>query len=95
MQIVIQGHGINVRDELKSHIEKEMGRLEKLYPRIVDADVKLEGKLQNKEAKISLKVPDQVLFAHETADKFEIATSSAIDKLVEQLKRYKDKMRGH
>ena len=95
MQIVIQGHGINVRDELKQHIEKEIGKLEKYYSRIVDADVVLEGELHQKQAQIKLKVPDQTLIASEVADKFEIAVSSSVDKLIEQLKKYKEKLRGH
>jgi putative sigma-54 modulation protein len=95
MQIVIQGHGINVRDELKSHVEKELSKLEKYYSRIVDADVVLEGKLHQKTASIKLKVPEQLLIASEEADKFEVAVSAAVDKLTEQLKKYKEKLRGH
>ncbi|MFH0882063.1 MAG: ribosome-associated translation inhibitor RaiA [bacterium] len=95
MKIVIQGRGINVRDSLKEYIEQELGRLDRLYPRIVDADVVLEGKLHQKEVLIKVNVPDQLLMATETADKFEIATEGAVDKLVEQVKKYKEKLRGH
>ena len=95
MKIVIQGRGINVRDSLKDYIEQELGRLDRLYPRIVDADVVLEGKLHQKEVMIKVNVPDQQLVATETADKFEIATEGAVDKLVEQVKKYKEKLRGH
>lgn len=95
MQIVIQGHGINVRDQLKEFIEKELARLEKYYNRIIDADVVLEGKLHQKEVKITLKVPDQILRASDTASQFEVAAAGSVDKLVEQLKKYKEKLRGH
>ncbi len=95
MRIVIQGRGINVRDSLKSHIEQELNRLDRLYPRITDADVVLEGKLHQKEVRIKLNVPDQLLVANERANKFEIAAESAVDKLVDQVKKYKDKLRGH
>ena len=95
MQVIIQGHGINVRDELKTYIEKEMTRLEKLHDRITDVDVVLEGKLHFKEAQIKVSVPETVLIASEKADKFEVAVESAVDKLVDQLKKYKEKLRGH
>ena len=95
MKIVIQGRGINVRDTLKEYIEQELGRLDRLYPRIVDADVVLEGKLHQKEVMIKVNVPDQLLVATETADKFEVAAESAVDKLCEQVKKYKEKLRGH
>jgi ribosomal subunit interface protein len=71
MKIVIQGRGINVRDSLKEYIEQELNRLDRLYPRIVDAGVVLEGKLHQKEVMIKVNVPDQLLMATETADKFD------------------------
>ena len=95
MQVIIQGHGINVRDNLKTHIENELSRLDKLHDRIIDADVVLEGKLHQKEAQIKVKVPEETLIAKDTADKFEIAVESAVDKLVDQMKKYKEKMRGY
>jgi len=95
MQVIIQGHGINVRDELKAFIEKELTRLEKLHDRVIDVDVVLEGKLHYKEAQIRVSVPEHQLIASEKAEKFEIAVEAAVDKLVDQLKKYKEKLRGH
>lgn len=95
MQVIIQGHGINVRDELKEYIEKELERLEKLHDRITDVDVVLDGRLHYKEAQIKVSVPEDLLIASEKADKFEVATKAAVDKLVDQLKKYKEKLRGH
>ncbi|HEX05054.1 MAG TPA: ribosome-associated translation inhibitor RaiA [Bacteroidetes bacterium] len=93
MQVIIQGDGINVRDELKEHIEKEIARLDKYYDRLIQADVVLEGHTHQKEARVRLELPRESLFASETSDKFEISIESAVDKLVEQLKRYKEKLR--
>jgi putative sigma-54 modulation protein len=94
MQVTIQGRGINVRDELKAYIEKELTRLEKFFDRIVDADVVLDGKLHQKEVSIKIKVPDQILVGSGIADKFEVAVEDSVDKLVEQLKKYKAKLRA-
>ncbi len=94
MQVQIQGRGINVRDELKEAIEKEMERLEKIFDRIVEVDVVLEGKLHQKEATVKVKVPEQTLLASEVADQFEISVEAAVDKLIIQLKKYKSKLRG-
>jgi len=94
MQVTIQGRGINVRDELKEYIEKELSRLDKFFDRIIDADVVLDGKLHKKEVSVKVKVPDQVLVGSGIADKFEIAIEDTVDKLVEQLKKYKAKLRA-
>jgi putative sigma-54 modulation protein len=93
MQVIIQGDGINVREELKEYVEKEAGRLEKYYDRLIKASVILEGQQHQKEARIRLELPRETLFASETSDKFEISVEAAVDKLVEQLKRHKEKLR--
>ncbi|MCB2211558.1 ribosome-associated translation inhibitor RaiA [bacterium] len=93
MQVIIQGDGINVRDQLKEYIEKELERLERYYDRLMDADVILEGQLHQKEARIKLTLPRETLFASTMSDKFETSIESAVDKLVEQLKRHKEKLR--
>jgi ribosome hibernation promoting factor len=93
MQVIIQGDGINVRDELKEYVEKEVARLDKYYDRLIKAEVILEGQLHQKEARIRLEIPRETLFASEVSDKFEISLEAAVDKLVEQLKRYKEKLR--
>lgn len=95
MQVIIQGRGLNLRENLKEYVEKELSRLEKYFDRIVDADVVLEGKLHQKEAQIKLNIPDNTLVASEMADRFEVAVESAVDKLVDQLKRHKEKLRRH
>jgi len=95
MQIQIQGRGINVRDQLKEHIENELSRLDRLQTRVIDVDVVLDGKLHQKVAHIKVKVPEQTLVASETADKFEIAVDAAVDKLIDQVKKYKEKLRGY
>ncbi len=93
MKVTIQARHFNARDDLKKSVEKEVMRLERLYDRILEADVILEGKLHRKEAQISIKVPGQTLVASDMADRFEIAAEAAVDKLEQQVKRYRDKMR--
>lgn len=94
MQVTIQGRGINVREDLKRQITRELEKLRKFHDRITGADVVLEGKLHQKEAQIRLGVPEQTLVATSMADKFEVAVKDAVDKLSEQVKRYKEKLRG-
>lgn len=95
MQVIIQGDGINVRDDLRKHIEDEVGRLDKYFDRIMEADVVLEGKLHQKEARVRVQLPREVLFASEMSSAFETSVDAAVDKLVEQVKRHKEKIRNY
>ena len=93
MKVIVEARHFKAREALQKSTEKEVNRLEKFFDRIVSADVILDGKLNKKEATVRVKVPDQTLIASETADKFEIAVESAVDKLEIQLKKYKEKLR--
>ncbi|MBS1261241.1 MAG: Ribosome hibernation promotion factor [Calditrichaeota bacterium] len=95
MQVIIQGDGINLRDGLKAHIEKEVSKLHRFYDRLMEADVVLEGKLHQKAAKIRLQLPRETLVASDTTESFETSVDSAVNKLTEQLKRHKEKLRNH
>ncbi len=95
MRIIIEARRFSARDELKEYIEKEVQRLNRYFDRIHEVEVTLEGKLNRKEAMIRVKVPDQTLVASEIAGTFEIATESAVDKLAQQVKKYKEKMRKY
>ena len=93
MKVTVEARHFKAREELKESTEKEVLRLNKYFSRIISTDVILDGKLDKKQATIKVNVPDQTLIASATADKFEIAVESAVDKLGLQLKKYKNKLR--
>ncbi|MDP8205885.1 MAG: ribosome-associated translation inhibitor RaiA [Candidatus Electryonea clarkiae] len=95
MKVTVEARHFKARDDLQSKIEKEIQKLEKYFPRIIDAHVILDGKQAKKEATVKLQVPEQVLVATETAVRFEVAVESAVDKLKVQLQKYKEKRYKH
>ena len=93
MKVTVEARKFKARDDLRTYCEKEVGRLDRYFDRILDAEVTLEGKQDKKMATVKVAVPEQTLVASETADKFEIAVEASVDKLVVQLKKYKSKLR--
>ncbi|MBZ0265055.1 ribosome-associated translation inhibitor RaiA [bacterium] len=94
MNITIDARHFQATDSLKSYIEKEVSRLLKYFDRIIDTQVIIEVRGSEKLATITVNVPNQRLVASEAAPKYEIAIESAVDKLVSQLLKYKQKMKS-
>lgn len=92
MNVTIESRHFHARDSLKEYAEKEVDRLSRYYNRVMDAHIVLDGKHENKQATIKINVWGQQLVATETAPKFEIAIEATVDKLVHQIKKYKDKL---
>ena len=93
MEVTVEARNFKARESLREDSIKEVNRLEKFFPRIISAHVVLSGRQENKEATVRIKVPENVLVASETADRFEVAVEAAVDKLRHQLEKYKEKLR--
>lgn len=97
----LQMHAVhfNADPKLVDYVEKKTEKLQKLYSRIIDAEVFL--RLDKKEARknkiieIKLNIPGTQLFAKDRADTFEAATDDAVEALRRQLKKFKEKQLAH
>ena len=99
MDIKIQSIHFDATAQLQAFIEKKLNKLEKYCDEITSAEVVLkvvkpETSL-NKEASIKLLVPRaDDIYSQKIADTFEEAIDNAIDALVKQLQKNKEKTRG-
>lgn len=99
MDIKIQSIHFDATAQLQAFIEKKVNKLEKYCDGITSAEVVLkvvkpETSL-NKEASIKLLVPRaDDIYSQKVADTFEEAVDNAIDALVKQLQKNKEKTRG-
>ncbi len=99
MDIKIQSIHFDATAQLQAFIEKKVSKLEKYCDEITSAEVVLrvvkpETSL-NKEASIKLLVPRaDDIYSQKIADTFEEAIDNAIDALVKQLQKNKEKTRG-
>ena len=95
MKIRIYSHHFDPGDELRDYIHKKLGKLDKFSDRLMDAEVLLkvdhDRKGEDKVIEIKLNVPGDQLFVKTQGRRFEPTLLEAIDTLVRQLHRYKQK----
>jgi putative sigma-54 modulation protein len=95
MEITIQAIKFDATDKLKSYIEKKMGKLEKFFDQTISSEVSLKvvkpETADNKQADVTLFVPNKKLFASKTANSFEQAVDECIAALEKQIERKKKK----
>lgn len=99
MKINIEYDNYGTSTRLVDFVEKRVGKLDKFFDRIVQADVVLksnEGKSTKQcVADIRLNVPNETLFASGEENNMEAAVTDAVNALERQLKKYKEKMNSH
>ncbi|MDR1591287.1 MAG: ribosome-associated translation inhibitor RaiA [Prevotellaceae bacterium] len=95
MNIAIQAIKFSVADKLTAYIEKKVGKLDKFYNAITDAEVVLKvvkpETAENKEVQITLLGSNVKLFASKQADSFEQAVSECVIALEKQIKKLANK----
>jgi len=97
MDTQISGVGVGITDRFRSVVEEKSARIESLAPRALRLDVKVthqahrNGRMEDDVVELTIMSKGPVVRAEAcAADKF-AALDMALDKLVEQLRRAKDK----
>ena len=94
MEVKITARHIDLSQNLKEYVESEIERLSSIYDRIVSAHVILEMETHSKySAEIIINVPQKRLVIKQIADDKTKAIDEAIDKMLRQIKKYKEKLR--
>jgi putative sigma-54 modulation protein len=87
----IHSHHCDVDDALREHIEEKVGGLERVWPRLDDAHIRLTCERGRFVAEITLVSGGLLTRGEETADNLRLAFDNAMDKIERQLRRYKTK----
>lgn len=95
MQVNITARHFEVTDGIKQHIEEKIGKLEKYSQDIVQAHVILEIQKYRHIAEITVLAKKIKLTATATAEDMYSAIDLVIHNLEEQVRKHKDKVRGH
>ena len=85
-------------EKLLAYIEAKLGKLSQIFDRIIECSVTLRlensGQVKDKIAEVRLHVPGGTIVASESQRTFEAAVDLLSDKLLRQLKRYKERKRA-
>ncbi len=97
METRIQALHFNATEQLQAFIEKKCAKLEKMHELIKRVDVVLKvvkpETAMNKQASITVVIPNGDIFAEKTCDTFEQAIDECLDAVIKQLQKTKEKQR--
>jgi ribosomal subunit interface protein len=93
MKTEIRGKHFEVSGRLREFIEKESEKLKQFYDPILDTRITLERENRMYRVEIVVHVHNHILKSTDEQDVVHPALGGAIDKMVRQLKRVKEKQR--
>ena len=97
MDLNIQTVHFNADSALLELVERKMEKLNQFHDRIINADVYLKldnvvHQIKDKVVEIKVKIPRHELFVKHTSKSFEESFDVALDSIINQLKRKKEKI---
>jgi len=97
MQTNITGHHVEVTPALRAYVTEKLQRIFRHFDHVISIDVILKVENHNKfaEGKINAAGTGKPLFAQDSDDDMYAAIDGLIDKLDKQVRRHKDRIRGH
>jgi putative sigma-54 modulation protein len=96
MNVNIQTVHFDADSKLVSYIEKKVSKLEQFHDRITKVDVYLKldnivHNIKDKIAEIKVHIPRQEFFVKQSSKSFEESFDAALDSVINQIKRKKDR----
>lgn len=95
MNVKIQSVKFDADKKLTDFVEHKLSKLDRLFERIVDAEVilKLDKNYEqgNKVAIVKVEVPGDVLTAERQCKSFEEAVDQCLDAIKKQIEKHKEK----
>jgi putative sigma-54 modulation protein len=95
MKLTINAVHFKTDQKLEEFISKKLSKVEKLYNGVISSEIMLKldknESHSNKITEIKLMIPGNDLFVKKQSDSFEQATDTAVNALIKQLKKHKEK----
>ena len=92
MRTNISARSFKLNDDLKAFAQQEVQRLERYFDGIIDCNVELYYQKDNKTSDITASVHGNLLKASETSEDFKKSITLSVEKLEQQVKKYKGKL---
>jgi len=94
MRIIISSRHFKASKTLKEFTQDEVMRLKKYYDGIIDCEIVLDRQKEIRSCEISVRVYGNTLVASEHSDDHFKSIVGAVDKLEQQLRKYKAKLKN-
>ncbi len=93
MRYIVSGHGVALTPAFRQMVERKVGKLARILPKVLEAKVMLSAEKYRRTAHIRLVAKRRVFSSEETAGDLAAAVDLAIDALARQVRQVKDRLR--
>ena len=98
MEVKVQSIHFDADQRLLDLIDQKMAKIEKLEPNATDIQVFLRldasnGGIHEKITEIKVNLPGKIIFSKEHSGSFEESFEGALDNVLTQIKKHKEKLR--
>ncbi len=93
MRFIISGHGVSITPAFRAMVERKVGKLSRILPKIIEAKVMLAAEKYRRTAQLTLLAKGKLFRSEETAADLAAAVDLAIDALTRQVRQVKDRIR--
>jgi putative sigma-54 modulation protein len=94
MRFIISGRGVTVGPALRARVERKVGRLARILPKLLEARVVLSAEKYRRTAELTLLAKRRTFRSEETAEDFSSAVDRAMEALERQVRRTKERLHG-
>ncbi len=95
MQINITGHHVEVTPALRAYATEKLQRISRHFDHVISINVILRVENHQQQADAKILAAGKSLFAQESDSDMYAAIDGLVDKLDRQVRRHKDRVRGH
>ena len=94
MQLNVTGHRLEVTPAIRAYVSSKIGRIERHFNQVIDAQVILSVHKLHQKARVTLRLSGEDLHCASSEPDLYAAIDRLADKLDRQLHRYKGKRRN-
>jgi putative sigma-54 modulation protein len=93
MKVMYSGHNLKITDDLHAHILKRADKIEARFGGMHELNVALKAEKHRFDAEMMVTAPRVSFYAKSHTDEVVSALDSAADKIVSQIRRYRDRVK--
>ena len=93
MRFIISGRNVAISPTFRAMIERKVGKLSRILPKIIEAKIMLSAEKYRRTAELTLLAKRKIFRSEETAGDLAAAVDLAVDALTRQVRQVKDRIR--
>ncbi len=92
MEVIVRSRNIDITDGLRDHVEKKIGKLQKFFDQIQEAQVTLNVEKGRHIVEVTVPVSGMILRGQEESEDMYASVDLVVEKLEKQIDKYKTRL---